>query len=308
MKRVAGISLGSSERDETSRVEIFGTEFEISRIGTDGDPRRFAELLRELDGKVDAFGMGGTDRYLWVGNRRYTIRESEALARNARITPIVDGSGVKNTLERETIRYLQDEGIVDFRSSRVLVVVAVDRFGMAEALSKVAKEIIYGDLIFSVGVGIPIRSYRTVRILGTLLLPIIVRLPFKWFYPTGSRETVITPKWHKYYGWADVIAGDFHFIRRYLPPPESGLLEGKVIITNTVTREDSKLLGERGVRLLVTPSPSYGGRHYATNVLEAVLISLLGKRPEELTADDYTGLLRKMQWRPTVVELQRASP
>ena len=30
----------------------------------------------------------------------------------------------------------------------------------------------------------------------------------------------------------DIIAGDFHFLKRYMPPE----LPGKIVITNTVTR------------------------------------------------------------------------
>ena len=41
---------------------------------------------------------------------------------------------IKHTLERETIRYLQREGMVDFKNSTTLLVSAVDRFGMAQAL------------------------------------------------------------------------------------------------------------------------------------------------------------------------------
>ena len=55
-------------------------------------------------GQVDAIGLGGTDLYLVAGGRRYLIRQSARMAAAARVTPVVDGSGVKHTLERETIR------------------------------------------------------------------------------------------------------------------------------------------------------------------------------------------------------------
>ena len=47
---------------------------------------------------------------------------------------------------------------------------------------------------------------------------------------------------------AEIIAGDFLLMRRYLP--ES--LEGKVIVTNTVTSKDVELLRERIDRQLDT--------------------------------------------------------
>ena len=304
MKRVVSVSLGSSKRDSSSEVEILGERFAISRVGTDGDMKRFGEMVRELDGKVGAIGLGGIDRYLWTDRRRYTVRDADRLARYAKITPVVDGSGIKNTLERRTIEYLQDNDIVDFSAMNVLLVSAADRFGMAQTLDKLAKAVLYGDLMFSLGIPIPMRSYGVVRVLATLMLPFVARLPFKWLYPTGAKQEKTTPKYQKYYGWADVIAGDWHLIRRTVPTPESGLLKGKVIITNTVTPEDKQMLIDRGVKMLVTGTPQYDGRYYATNVFEGVMISLLGKRPEETTPEDYEEVLRRMEWKPTVTALQ----
>jgi len=303
MKRVVSVSLGSSKRDKTSQIEILGQSFEISRIGTDGDMEKFAQLVRELDGNVAAIGLGGIDRYVWTDKRRYTFRDAERLAVNAKVTPIVDGSGVKNTLERKTIDYLQDNGLADFSKSKVLVMSAVDRFGMAQTIAKLSKQVIYGDLMFALGVPIPMRTYGTVRVAAAVLLPIICRLPFKWLYPTGEKQEKVVPKYTKYFRWADVIAGDWHFIKRAMPTVESGALAGKVIVTNTVTEEDKQMLIDRGVKLLVTATPEYDGRHYATNVLEGVLITLLGKKPEDVTIQDYEALLAKMNWEPTISKL-----
>lgn len=194
MKRVVSISLGSSKRDKRSEVMIAGEPFLIERIGTDGDIRRFQQLFAELDGKVDALGIGGADLYIWVGNRRYTFRSIHKLVSVAKKTPVVDGSGLKNTLEREALRWIQQHHIIDFARSTVLLVAAVDRFGMAQELAQLAKRVIYGDLVFAVGLPIPIRSYRTVEWLGRILLPIITRLPFQWFYPTGEKQEQRTPR------------------------------------------------------------------------------------------------------------------
>jgi len=303
MKRVVSVSLGSSKRDKTSRVRILDQDFEISRIGTDGDMERFGKLIADLDGKVDAIGLGGIDRYLWVDDRRYVVRDADRLARIAKVTPVVDGSGVKNTLERRTVEFLQQNGIVDFADKNVLVVCAVDRFGMAQTVAKLARHVVYGDLMFNLGIPIPMRSYATVRVLAHLFLPLICRLPFKWLYPTGKEQEVSQPKYQGYFRWADVIAGDFHIIKKRMPPAESGILEGKVIITNTVTAEDTQMMIDRKIRTLVTSTPQYDGRYYATNVYEGVLITLLGKRPEEVTTADYDELLARLDWKPTVTDL-----
>ncbi|MEN6355864.1 MAG: quinate 5-dehydrogenase [Armatimonadota bacterium] len=303
MKRVVSVSLGSSTRDKTSQVEILGEEFEVSRIGTDGDMARFAQLVRELDGNVDAIGLGGIDRYLWTDKRRYTIRDADRLAKNAVKTPVVDGSGVKNTLERRTIEYLQDNSLVDFGKSNVLVTSAVDRFGMAQTIAKLSKSVVYGDLMFACNIPIPMRSYGAIRAAAQALLPIVCILPFEWIYPTGKKQEITVPKYQKYYDWADVVAGDWHFLRRTMPTIESGLLKGKVIITNTLTEQDVEMLKDHEVHLIATATPELSGRNFGTNVLEGVLITLLGKRPEETSVEDYSRLLEQMNWKPTITQL-----
>ncbi|HHY40798.1 MAG TPA: quinate 5-dehydrogenase [Syntrophaceticus sp.] len=300
MKRVVSVSLGSSKRDHKVEAEFLGEKFVIERIGTDGDMERAIQMIRELDGKVDAFGMGGIDLYLVAGNRRYALREAKKIAAAAEKTPIVDGSGLKNTLERRVIEYLQEELGWNFKDRRALVVSGVDRFGIAEALWYAGCKTTYGDLIFAMGIPIPIRSLSTLRLLAYTFLPILSQLPFKYLYPTGKKQETVTSKYDKYYHDNEIIAGDFHFIRKYMPPE----LTDKIIITNTVTKDDLELLRERGVKVLVTTTPEMQGRSFGTNVMEGVLISLLGKKVDEVKPEDYSRLLEQLQFKPRIVYLQ----
>ena len=296
MKRVVSISLGSSRRNKQVTARFFGEDFDISRIGVDGDMGLFQEKLRELDGKIDAFGVGGTDIYVYAGDRRYALPEILRLMSPVKTTPFVDGSGLKNTLEREAIATLQETGSIDFRSMKVLMVCGVDRFGMGEALSKYAKSMVIGDLMFNLGLPFPIHSWETAQKLGKALLPIVIRLPYKWLYPTGEQQNVNTPKFESFFAEADVIAGDFHLIRRYMPKS----LHGKIILTNTTTSEDVEELKRRGVSKLTTTTPVFEGRSFGTNVMEAVLVTLLGKPPEELTPEDYMAKFRELNWKPEI--------
>lgn len=299
MKHIVSISLGSSKRDKRSEITLLGEPFLIERIGTDGDLRRFQQLFAELDGKVDALGIGGADLHIWVDHRRYTFRSIQKLVSVAKRTPVVDGSGLKNTLEREVVRWLQRNRILDFSQSTVLLVSAVDRFGMAQELARTAKAVIYGDLVFALGLPFPIRSYRTVRILGRLLLPIITRLPFQWFYPTGEKQEKRTPRAPHLFQEADVIAGDWHYIRKYMPDR----LPGKQVLTNTVRKADVEMLREVGVTRLITTTPVFEGETFATNVIEGVIVALTGCRPEQLSPEDYLQNLQKLGWQPAVMEL-----
>ncbi|MDD4335550.1 MAG: quinate 5-dehydrogenase, partial [Desulfotomaculaceae bacterium] len=148
MKRVVSVSLGSSRRDHKVNIELLGEKLEIARVGTDGDYKRALELLGELDGQVDAIGLGGIDVYLFVKQKRYAIEDGLKLMEAVKVTPVVDGSGLKNTLEREVVRILARETDLLKEGARVMMVSSVDRFGMAEALAEEGFDMTFGDLIF----------------------------------------------------------------------------------------------------------------------------------------------------------------
>lgn len=299
MKRVVSISLGSSRRDHKTEQHFGDQIISIERIGTDGDTQKAISLIKELDGKVDAFGMGGTDLYIYAGGRRYTFRESAKIAAAARKTPIVDGSGIKNTLERRVVEYLRTTQNLDLSGKNVLLVCAVDRFGLATSLAAAGCNQVFGDLMFGLGIPVPIRSLTGLSRLAKLMAPVITQFPVSLFYPTGAKQTASVPRFSRYFQEADIVAGDFHFIRRYMPDQ----LPGKIVITNTVTREDEALLKNRGVHILVTTTPDMGGRSFGTNVLEAILVALAEKHPEELGVEDYGRILDGIGVMPRVSRL-----
>jgi len=296
MKKIVSVSLGSSQRNHKAEVEILGEKLEISRIGTDGDMEKAKSLIVELDGQVDAFGLGGIDLYVYAGEKRYVLREAVQLARMAKKTPVVDGSGLKNTLERRVIDYLEKNCAFPWREKKVLMVCAMDRFGMAQSLAKLGCQTIYGDLMFALGLPFPLKSLTTLERIAKMVVPVLSFVPIKYLYPVGKEQEKIIPSYSQYYQWADVITGDFHFIRRHMP--ES--LAGKTIITNTVTAKDIEMLKARGVKCLVTTTPNLAGRSFGTNVMEGVLVALSGKRPRELTPENYLDLLEKIDFQPRI--------
>ena len=301
MKRIVSVSLGSSKRDHAFETEFMGQKFLIERIGTDGDWERALQLIRDLDGKVSAFGMGGIDLYIYIAGRRYVIRDAKRLVAEARKTPMVDGSGIKNTLERKCVLDIHKE-IMSLTGRKVLMVCAVDRFGMAEAFEEVGARLTLGDLIYTIGAPVPLHTLNALRIVGRIVAPFVVRMPFEKLYPTGDQQDVIIPRYSKYYYEADILAGDFHYIRRYLPEE----LNGQVVITNTTTREDLELLARRGVSRVITTTPDMGGRSFGTNVIEALMVSILGKAVDEIKPEDYYALLSEMNLKPGIVDLRSA--
>ena len=299
MKHVVSVSLGSSSRDHRARVELLGETFELERIGMDGSIDRATKKLQELDGTVDAIGLGGIDVYLYAGNKRFALRDGVRLLEAVKKTPVVDGSGLKNTLERKAVAFLRDELGVRIEGTRVLMVSALDRFGMAQAFVDAGADVLFGDFIFALDLDKPVRGLAEFEALAERYLPDACKLPFQFFYPTGKKQDrPPEPKYPEYYAQAGIIAGDFHFMRQFMPDR----LDGKIVLTNTLTERDVESLRARGVARLVTTTPEFGGRSFGTNVIEAALVALLGKRWSDVTTEDYAGLLDRLALRPRVVE------
>jgi len=300
MKKIVSVSLGSSTRDHQVEVDWLGERIDIRRIGFDGSLDRAIAALHALDGTVDAIGLGGIDVYLYAGKHRYALRDGLRMLDAVKETPVVDGSGLKNTLERETITYLQNNGIIDFKGLPVLMVSALDRFGMAQALVEAGADVTFGDFIFALGIDKPVKTLSEFEALADRYLPDACKLPFQFFYPTGKKqERAPEPKFPQYYRDARLIAGDFHFIRQNMPDD----LSGKTIITNTVTQHNVDELRDRHVARLVTTTPNLGGRSFGTNVMEAAMLAILGKRWDEVTDGDYRALLARLDFRPYVSDL-----
>ncbi len=304
MKTVVSVSLGSSSRDHHARVNLLGEEFDITRTGTDGKLDAAIARVKELDGKVDAIGLGGIDVYLYAGTKRYALRDGLRLLEAAKITPVVDGSGLKNTLERAAVRFMQDEMGIELKGRKVLMVSALDRFGMAQALVEAGANVLFGDFIFALDLDKPVHGLREFEEMAEKYLPDACKLPFQFFYPTGKKQDKPPePKYPQYYEEAEIIAGDFHFMRQFMPDD----LTNKTVLTNTVTERDVDELRRRGVATLITTTPDFGGRSFGTNVVEAAFVALLGKKWDEVTSADYERLLVDLQLRPRVVALSLSS-
>ncbi len=301
MKRVVSVSLGSSTGDYVFTTNLFGKKVCVERIGTDGNTNRFIRILESERSSVDCFGFGGADMYTYVDGKKYIWHHPCRIAKHAGDTPIVDGSGLKGTMERRTVQQLQQQSRVDFSYAKTLVLSAIDRYGLAEEVSSYGNDVIFGDIIFGLGVPIPIKNLKTLEYVAMLILPILTRLPQNLFYPTGKKQESHNRKISHYFNWAQVICGDYHMMRPYI----GSNIRGKTIITNTIKSLDIKELQEKGLNTLITTTPkiSIDGRSPGTNVLEAIIVALSEIKPEDLHPEVYYDFLDRIEWYPRIDKL-----
>jgi hypothetical protein len=188
MKRAVSISIGSSKRNKAVTVNLLGAEISIERIGTDGDMEAAAQKYKELDGKVDAFGVGGADLGTMVDGKWYRLYSCEKMIRYVKETPVVDGTGLKNSLERKAAPFVEaklGDYIQKNGGKKAFIMTGVDRWGLTDGFIKAGYDCTFGDFMFSLGINIPLHTEKQLKTLAAILMPIAGRLPFEWLYPTG---------------------------------------------------------------------------------------------------------------------------
>jgi hypothetical protein len=297
MKHAVSISLGSSSRDKRVTVKFKGQQVMVERIGTDGDVERAHQMYLDLDGKVDAFGVGGVDLYLRLDEREYPLRAALKLVEGVKQTPLVDGRGLKHTLERRVFELAVPMLGERPHFRQAFVPMAVDRIGLAQAVEEVSDRLVIGDLMVGLGVPLPIYGVKSFKRVARLMLPMVSYFPMSMiFYGSGGAEQ--KPKYTKYFEGSDLLAGDFLFMRKYMPQR----LTGKTVLTNTTTEDNLELFKQRGVKMVITTTPRYEGRSFGTNMLEAALTAYAGKG-RRLTDDELNALIDELKLRPSVTQL-----
>ncbi|MCB0171663.1 MAG: quinate 5-dehydrogenase [Anaerolineae bacterium] len=298
IKRVVSISLGSSKRNKTVQLKLGDQTISIARIGCDGDEKRARALFASLDGQVDAMGVGGVELYVRVGDKQYPLRSGLNLVKDVQRTPYTDGRGLKYALERQLFQLAEPHFTTPIVPRKAMMPLAADRFSLAESLDQAGFDLVFCDLLFGLGLPIPVKGLARLRRLAGLLLPVIGLMPISMLYPTGQNQDENVPKYEQWFNYGPVVAGDFLYIRRNMPMD----LTGKIILTNTTTEEDVALLRARGVSYLVTGTPRLDGRSFGTNMMEAALIAYAGLgRP--LTDAELHNLIQELGLKPSVQKL-----
>ncbi|MBN1836805.1 MAG: hypothetical protein JW820_13200 [Spirochaetales bacterium] len=298
MKTALSISLGSPLRDKKIETRLLGQTVQLERIGTNGDEARAREMYRELDGAIDAFGMGGINLAIYMPWKSYPLHSALRLVQDVRLTPYTDGRGLQTVLEGRVMQVVEERIGGEIPSKTAFLVETASRYGMLLSFIEAGYQCVFGDLMFALGIPLPVRTVRGLHLVARLLMPVVGRMPISMLYSTGEAQEKNEPKYEKYYQDASVIAGDWLYIKKHMPED----MEGKVIVTNTTIPADLEFMRRRGIKYLVTTTPIFEGRSFGTNATEAALIAAAGKG-RLLTDNELAGILERERIGPTITRL-----
>jgi predicted amino acid dehydrogenase len=299
--KIVSISLGPANQDSEVAAQAFGADFHIQRIGTDGDVERARKLVRQFDGEAAAIGLGEMSLLFQVGRCTYAHAEIQSIAKTAKATPVVDGTHLKNTLDRWSINQVASQQADLFRYRRVLILSGVARYALAQVLSRFTDQIVFADPLIHFKTPITLRSLRQLDLYARWILPLICRAPYARHFPTAPVPAATAARAEGVFKASDVIVGDSAYLRYYAPSD----LRRKVIVTNTLSSEEIEELQQRGAESVVTLStlPGNVDSSVDSDVVEAMLTVLMDRCPTELTDDDYLQFASQWEYEPRITVL-----
>ena len=298
MKKILVLHLG--DNDETTAASFLGQAIEIQRLGTGGDPDRAGALIAQYDNKFDAIALEGFASHLKLGAESRVHPIGSALKAATAHTPLVDGSGVRDGLERWAVMLADRAQPGIFSEKVILMTPGLNHAGLIDELNKHSRTIRYADpfVFFNLPDFPLVGSKQTLERAAGLTLDRLHDAPFRRLHPLAGTPNAHRPEspFHS----ADILAGDIGAIRRYAP----ALLERKTIVVEYATAEDLEDLRERGVSIVVTLMPSLDGKgelgRWSAATIEAIFAALRPDPTVPLSEDTYLDLMANLDWTPAI--------
>lgn len=274
--RILEVDFSHESRQPEYSFGYNGAQVEVSVEygGRDVDLTR--RIIANAKGKFDAVALSGFSLTYTVGDRYHRHKKLKSLLAEEESDPtaVCDGIRAKDTIERWLMRRIAEQLEGEIAHRRILVLSAMDRWGVSEVISSLKSSIVYGDFMYNFRFGIPLLSLDQVRRMSPLVLNVVTRAPLDWYFPGARRYGRRLPRWRPAFYWAEVVVGGMTYLKRYAPAQ----MEGKVVITDIHTDEDVEWLRARGVGTIASLTPVVSGQRISASVMEAALtIATRGK-------------------------------
>jgi hypothetical protein len=283
MKRILSVCVGAARDDYAVEAQVLDQRVQVSRVGVDGNWERALQLLRASDGQVAAIGLGG----LW----RPRDRRLQAAREAVRVSRFADGRRVRPMLARRALAALEahlNKTGATLEGRRALLPCAAVAAPLAETLAAFGCSIVAGDLLFTLGLHLPLRQGLAVRAASQLLA---------WLPDRGSSAPKgAAERWQALAADADVLA-----------VPQPGVLaaigvapEGKILVVEAAEAGALAALRQAGALAVISAGPDVGGRCLEADAVEAVLLALSEKPEAEIAVDDLEAAAARIPLRPAL--------
>ena len=298
MKSIASISLGPLSLDCNFSTQFLGHDFNVVRIGTDNDFKAAEKLVVEWRDKVDAIGLGLVHDHYWVGTHHFHQRDTARLEKLAGDTLVSTGARLRGIVQEWSLRLAQHELGNFFNNAKVLFLSGTTNYRLASVMAEYTENLSFADPVLQFGAPSLLHSLSALELYAAGsnrmlrfgpedgVLPSLA--PGKHFNRFLLRKAVRD---------ADVIVASYHQLERY----GTDELEGKVVLTSTISPDRQQVLKERGVRVVIDCSIQLFEQTVGLNVVEAMILAALGRPAKEIAHDDYLEIFGDLDLKPRIL-------
>jgi len=297
MKKIISVSLGRSEHDYAFRTGFLDTEFEIERVGVDGDPKAAWEQLQRLQTRCDAIGIGMVQDHNWVGEYLFENAETKRLMQVVSRVPVTTGAQLRSILQSAAVRYVQKELVNYFNNNKVLFLSGMANYQLASVMSEWTRNLKFADPIIQAGVPKLLTSLNALEIWarGKHSFNNLTMESVRASIPMPSQVQRLAVR--RAMKDAHVIVGTTSDILKY---GDLSCLEGKTLVTSKVDHVDIESLKEARVNLAIDITPHIFENVVGLNVLEAMILAR-SEVDEELSLVDIHEIVREMGYKPRML-------
>ncbi|WP_207796384.1 hypothetical protein [Pseudohalioglobus lutimaris] len=298
MKKIVSVSLGSSELDDKFTARFLGEQFRVTRIGTNGDTKKAANLIREWRDEVQAIGLGKVREHYTVGTDHFMRPETRALEQCAGSTPVTSGARLREIVQEWTVRSAMLELGNIFNNAKVLFLSGTLNYRLAAILSEHTENLTFADPVAQFGLPNLLRSLRALERYASGSHPVLrfetgkdlvpSLAPFTFFNHLVLRRAIKD---------AQVVVATYEQLEHYGREE----LEGKTVITSTVSEQRLEQFRDWGVRLVLDCSVQPFKQIVGINIIEAMIVAALEKPAAEITHDDYLEIFTDLQLQPRLL-------
>jgi len=298
MKRIASISLGPSSLDVKFKTRFLGHNFDVVRIGTDNDLEAAEDLVCQWRDKVDAIGLGMVHDHYWVGTNHFRQQDTARLEQAAGDTLVSTGARLREIVQEWSLRSAQAELDQFFNNAKVLFLSGATNYRLASVMGEYTENLSFADPVLQFGAPGVLHSLRALELYAAGSHPVLRLSPWRGLLPSLSPGRLVNELLlKKAVRDADAIVASYHQLERY----GAAELDGKVVLTSTVSPERLQALKKQGVRVVVDCSIQPFEQTVGLNVVEAMIVAALDKPAEQIAHDDYLEIFTDLHLTPRIL-------
>jgi len=179
MKHIISLSYSSYGTSGDEIYDFEGEKIRISQYNIDFDFELAASIIKEYDGRVDAFSLNGIPPNINSKKINFIHPEIQKLIALAKVSPIFDGSLIKKTYLPWALRQFYYKHPKFFATKKISIYSGAFNYHLLEDLSSFGSKLKLGDAYFYLGLPKLLYSKSQLETFTKTLTPIFKRMKIK---------------------------------------------------------------------------------------------------------------------------------